>query len=88
MIKDATTDERRKHVGEIVEPVEAKTPAAILREQAVILNQLTRSLLIGSVEHEPTTNNTLIYTFSITAPAINNHKFLIPPCNIPSPFIP
>jgi hypothetical protein len=63
--------------GEIFEPAQAKTPTAILREQAAILNQITRGLLIGSVEHEPTTNNTLLYTFSITAPAINNHKFLI-----------
>jgi hypothetical protein len=33
--------------------------------------------LIGSIEQEPTTNNTLIYNFAITAPAIDNHKFAI-----------
>ncbi|HTY88633.1 MAG TPA: hypothetical protein VMB80_14290 [Candidatus Acidoferrum sp.] len=63
--------------GELIEPAQARTPTAILREQAAMLNQLTRGVLIGSVEQEPTTNNTLIYTFSITAPAINNHKFAI-----------
>jgi len=63
--------------GEIVEPVQAKTPTAILREQAAILNQLTRGFLIGSVEQEPTVNNSLTYTLSITAPAVNNHKFRI-----------
>ena len=63
--------------GEIAEPTQARTPTAILREQAAILNQLTHGALIGSVEQEPTTNNTLIYNLDITAPAINNHKCLI-----------
>ena len=63
--------------GEISSPVDERTPTSILREQAAILNQLTRGVLIGSVEQEPTTNNTLLYTFAITAPAINNHRFLI-----------
>ena len=63
--------------GEIVEPSNAKTPTAILREQAAILNQLTRGILIGSIEQVSTPNNTLIYDFAITAPAINNYKFSI-----------
>jgi hypothetical protein len=63
--------------GEIEAPVNQRTPTSILREQASILSQLTRGVLIGSIEQEPTKNNILIYDFSITAPAINNHKFLI-----------
>ncbi len=63
--------------GEIETPANQRTPTLILREQASILNQLTRGVLIGSIEQEPTNNNILIYNFSITAPAINNHKFLI-----------
>ena len=63
--------------GEITDPVNQKTPTSILREQALILNQLTKGVLIGSIEQEPTTNNTLAYNFAITAPAINNHKFTI-----------
>jgi hypothetical protein len=39
--------------------------------------QLTKDVLIGSIEQEPTANNILIYNFAITAPAINNHKFAI-----------
>ena len=63
--------------GEINDPVNQRTPTSILREQALILNQLTKGVLIGSIEQEPTNNNILIYNFSITAPAINNHKFAI-----------
>jgi hypothetical protein len=63
--------------GEINDPVNQRTPTSILREQASILNQLTKGVLIGSIEQEPTTNNTLAYNFAITAPAINNHKFTI-----------
>jgi hypothetical protein len=63
--------------GEFNEPVNQRTPTSILREQASILNQLTKGVLIGSVEQEPTTNNTLAYNFAITAPAINHHKFTI-----------
>jgi hypothetical protein len=63
--------------GEINDPRDQKTPTMILREQAAILNQLTRGILIGSIDQEPTQNNTLIYNFAITAPAINNHKFSI-----------
>jgi hypothetical protein len=63
--------------GEIAEPVNDRTPTSILREQASILSRLTKGVLIGSIEQETTTNNTLIYNFSITAPAINNHKFAI-----------
>lgn len=63
--------------GEINDPVNQQTPTLILREQAAILNQLTRGILIGSIEQEATNNNTLIYNFAITAPAINNHKFSI-----------
>ena len=63
--------------GEIVDPVNQRTPTSILREQAAILNQLTKGVLIGSIEQEPAANNTLIYIFAITAPAINNHKFAI-----------
>jgi hypothetical protein len=63
--------------GEISDPVNQRTPTSILREQAAILNQLTKGVLIGSIEQEPTNNNTLIYHFAVTAPAINNHKFSI-----------
>jgi len=63
--------------GEINEPVNQRTPTSILREQASILNQLTKGVLIGSIEPEHTSNNTLVYNFAITAPAINNHKFAI-----------
>ncbi len=63
--------------GEIVEPVGERTPTSILREQALVLSQLTKGVLIASIEQEPTANNTLIYNFAITAPAINNHKFAI-----------
>jgi hypothetical protein len=63
--------------GEINDPVNQRTPTSILREQAAILNQLTKGVLIGSIEQEPTNNNTLIYNFAVTAPAINNHKFSI-----------
>ena len=63
--------------GEINTPANQRTPTSILREQASILNQLTRGVLIGSIEQEPTNNNILVYNFSITAPAINNHKFAI-----------
>jgi hypothetical protein len=63
--------------GEINDPVNQRTPTSILREQALILNQMTKGVLIGSIEQEPTANNTLIYNFAITAPAINNHKFAI-----------
>ena len=63
--------------GEINAPVNQRTPTSILREQAAILNQLTKGVLIGSLEQEPTNNNTLIYNFAVTTPAINNHKFSI-----------
>ena len=63
--------------GEIHAPLDQRTPTSILREQAEILNQITRGVLIGTIEQEPTANNTLIYNFSITAPAINHHKFSI-----------
>jgi hypothetical protein len=63
--------------GEINDPVNQRTPTSILREQASVLSRLTNGVLIGSIEQEPTTNNTLIYNFAITAPAINNHKFAI-----------
>ncbi len=63
--------------GEINTPADQRTPKSILREQASILSQLTKGVLIGSIEQESTTNNTLIYNFSITAPAINNHKFAL-----------
>jgi hypothetical protein len=63
--------------GEINDPVNQRTPTSILREQAAILNQLTKGVLIGSLEQEPTNNNALVYNFAVTAPAINNHKFLI-----------
>jgi hypothetical protein len=63
--------------GEIPDPVNQRTPTSILREQAAILYQLTKGVLIGAIEQEPTNNNTLIYNFAITAPAINNHKFSI-----------
>jgi hypothetical protein len=63
--------------GEINTPVNQRTPTSILREQASILNQLTKGVLIGSIEQEATVNNTLVYNFDVTAPAINNHKFAI-----------
>ncbi len=63
--------------GEISEPVNQRTPTSILREQASVLSQLTKGVLIGSLEQEVTANNTLSYKFAITAPAINNHKFAI-----------
>jgi hypothetical protein len=63
--------------GEINTPVNQRTPTSILREQAAILNQLTKGVLIGSLEQEPTNHNTLVYNFAVTAPAINNHKFSI-----------
>jgi hypothetical protein len=63
--------------GEINDPVNQRTPTSILREQAAILNRLTKGVLIGSLEQEPTNNNALAYNFAVTAPAINNHKFLI-----------
>jgi hypothetical protein len=63
--------------GEINVPANQRTPTSILREQASILSQITKGVLIGSIEQEPTVNNTLIYHFAITAPAINNHKFAI-----------
>lgn len=63
--------------GEINAPVNQRTPTSILREQAAILNQLTKGVLIGSLEQEPINHNTLAYNFAVTAPAINNHKFSI-----------
>jgi hypothetical protein len=63
--------------GEFDNPVNQRTPTSILREQAAILNQLTKGVLIGSIEQEPAPNNVLVYNFAITAPAINNHKFTI-----------
>jgi hypothetical protein len=63
--------------GEITAPANQRTPTSILREQASILSELTKGVLIGAIEQEPTNTNTLIYNFSITAPAINNHKFAI-----------
>ena len=63
--------------GELAEPATERTPTSILREQAAILNRLTKGTLIGSVEQEPTNNSTLLYSFSVTAPAINNHKIAI-----------
>ena len=63
--------------GEINDPVNQQTPTSILREQAAILSQMTKGVLIGSLEPEPTNNNALVYNFAVTAPAINNHKFLI-----------
>ena len=63
--------------GQIEDPVNQRTPTSILREQAAILNQLTKGVLIGSIEQEAAPNNELVYNFAITAPAINNHKFTI-----------
>ena len=63
--------------GEISAPANQRTPTSILREQAAILSQVTRGVLIGSIEQQPTDRNILIYNFDITAPAINNHKFAI-----------
>jgi hypothetical protein len=63
--------------GEISDPVNQRTPTSILREQAAILSQITKGILIGSIEQDPTSNNTLVYNFAVTAPAINNHKFSI-----------
>ena len=40
--------------GEINAPVNQRTPTSILREQASILSQLTKGVLIGSIEQEPT----------------------------------
>jgi hypothetical protein len=63
--------------GEINAPVNQRTPTSILREQASVLSQLTKGVLIGSIEQEPNNNNLLIYNFAVTAPAINNHKIAI-----------
>ena len=63
--------------GEINGPFNQRTPTSILHEQASILSQLIKDVLIGSIEQESTANNILIYNFAITAPAINNHKFAI-----------
>ena len=63
--------------GEFDDPVNQRTPTSILREQAAILSQLTKGVLIGSIEQEPAPNNVLAYNFAITAPAINNHKITI-----------
>ena len=63
--------------GEINDPGNQRTPASILRVQAVILNQLTKGVLLGSIEQDPAVNNILVYNFAVTAPAINNYKFNI-----------
>jgi len=63
--------------GDIAEPSNERTPTSILREQAAILSRLTRGVLIGSVEQEPTGNSSLIYHFAVTAPAINHQKCFI-----------
>ena len=63
--------------GEIIEPSNERTPTSILREQAAILEQITRGTLVGSVEQEPAPAGALVYHFAITAPAINNQKLTI-----------
>ena len=62
--------------GEIADPVGQRTPYSIAREQATILTEITKGLLIGSLDQQqhPTV---LIYNFEIKAPGLNNYKILI-----------
>lgn len=63
--------------GEFDDYSNQRTPTSILREQAAILNQITKGVLIASIEQEPVANGVLTYNFAVTAPAINNYKFTI-----------
>jgi len=57
-----------------------RTPTSILREQASILSQLTKGVLIGSIEQEPTANNILIYILPSRLPPSTIINLRFSPC--------
>ncbi len=53
-----------------------KPPVAILREQAQILEQATKGLLIGKIVPY-LKDNEFEYTFYINAPSLNNYSYYV-----------
>ncbi len=54
-----------------------KLPITILREQAGILGEKTKNLIIGEVRDEIDENNLVIVHFHILAPALKNYRYLL-----------
>ena len=62
--------------GELPSSENQKTPVQILKEQASILTQLTKGVLVGSVAPQDT-RQPFSYVLGIRAPALNNYSAAI-----------
>jgi hypothetical protein len=64
---------------ESIKQTKLRAPAALLREQAVALGQLTQNLVTAEVENvtSPEDGGQLVYAFEIVAPALGNYHVTI-----------
>ncbi|MGP8052126.1 MAG: hypothetical protein ACLPYB_16160 [Desulfobaccales bacterium] len=63
--------------GDVIDLVETKTPKSYLKEQGKILEQMTKSILMGDVTYEISPIGKFQYEFDIVAPYLNNYRVTI-----------
>ncbi|AUT03447.1 hypothetical protein CLI64_25225 [Nostoc sp. CENA543] len=63
--------------GELPKNVEVRTPYLILKEQASILTQMTKGLLIGEVDRKPVLQNVFIARLRIRVPELNSYTYSV-----------
>lgn len=63
--------------GDLPLDTEMRTPLVVLREQATVLGEITRQLLIGSVTSTTDPFNQFVHTLRIVAPALDGYEVSI-----------
>lgn len=64
--------------GELPKNVEVRTPYLILKEQASILTQMTKGLLIGEVDRRPSIDqNFFLVRLRIKVPSLNSYTYSV-----------
>ncbi|MBD2457158.1 hypothetical protein H6G80_24170 [Nostoc sp. FACHB-87] len=63
--------------GELPKNVEVRTPYLILKEQASILTQMTKGLLIGEVDRKSLGQNIFFVSLRIRVPALNSYTYSV-----------
>jgi hypothetical protein len=61
------------------EPSEIVSPKTLMVEQANFLSESTKNVILGQVSSKDSqsTNNQIIHSFVIIAPALNNYRFIL-----------
>jgi hypothetical protein len=62
--------------GDLTSLTVVRTPKTILEEQASVLTEATKGMLVGVVEDEPQSNG-FRYTLNVVVPALNNYRYTI-----------